>query len=197
MYFLVKCRRNLFLMRFWSVRFCRDSLLIKTMWKAIFQNKLTIYKTNLPSFVQKIIKSRCYVDLSRRLRLKSHPKMAAWERLILTSDHFNRAIHSKEAQSYRDGLTKILKPQPCKLSFLEYYMKEFKCVLDVLINQFRDKMKSWCYGSYVMQVSLQQPMSEDQRRLAELFAIEVDQDVLSAEIEVFQLAEQAFWLGAK
>jgi hypothetical protein len=55
---------------------------IKTMWKAIFQNKLTIYKANLPSFVQKIIKRRCYVDLSRRLRLKCHPKMAAWERLI-------------------------------------------------------------------------------------------------------------------
>jgi hypothetical protein len=55
---------------------------IKTIWKAIFQNKLTIYKANLPSFVQKIIKSRCYVDLSRRLRQKSHPKMAAWERLI-------------------------------------------------------------------------------------------------------------------
>jgi hypothetical protein len=55
---------------------------IKTMWKAIFQNKPTIYKANLPSFVQKIIKSRCYVDLSRRLRLKSHPKMATWERLI-------------------------------------------------------------------------------------------------------------------
>jgi hypothetical protein len=52
------------------------------MWKAIFQNKLTIYKANLPSFVQKIIKSRCYVDLSRRLWQKSHPKMAAWERLI-------------------------------------------------------------------------------------------------------------------
>jgi hypothetical protein len=33
-------------------------------------------EVNLPSFVQKIIKSRCYVDLSRRLRLKSHPKMA-------------------------------------------------------------------------------------------------------------------------
>jgi hypothetical protein len=26
------------------------------MWKAIFQNKLTIYKANLPSFVQKIMK---------------------------------------------------------------------------------------------------------------------------------------------
>ena len=52
--------------------------------RAIFQNKLTIYKANLPSFIQKIIKSRCYVDLSRRLQLKSHPKMAAWERLILT-----------------------------------------------------------------------------------------------------------------
>jgi hypothetical protein len=55
---------------------------IKTMWKAIFQNKLTIYKANLPSFVQKIIKSRCYVDWSPRLRLKCHPKIAAWERLI-------------------------------------------------------------------------------------------------------------------
>ena len=52
------------------------------MWKAIFQNKLTFYKANLPSFVQKMIKSRRYVDLSCRLRLKSHPKMAAWERLI-------------------------------------------------------------------------------------------------------------------
>jgi hypothetical protein len=40
---------------------------IKTMWKAIFQNKLTIYKANLPSFVQKITKSRCYADLSYRL----------------------------------------------------------------------------------------------------------------------------------
>jgi hypothetical protein len=59
---------------------------IKTMWRAIFQNKLTIYKANLPSFVQKIIKSRCnYVDLFRRLRLKSHPKMAAWETLIQLS----------------------------------------------------------------------------------------------------------------
>jgi hypothetical protein len=55
---------------------------IKTMWKAIFQNKLTTYKANLPSFVKTIIKSGCYVDLSRRLRLKCHPKMAAWERLI-------------------------------------------------------------------------------------------------------------------
>jgi hypothetical protein len=55
---------------------------IRTMWKAIFQNKLTIYKANLQSFIQKIIKSRCYVDLSHRLRLKSHPK---WERLIKQS----------------------------------------------------------------------------------------------------------------
>jgi hypothetical protein len=37
---------------------------------------------NLPSFVKKIIKSHCYGDLSRRLRLKNHPKMAAWEMLI-------------------------------------------------------------------------------------------------------------------
>jgi hypothetical protein len=35
--------------------------------KAIFQNKLTIYKEKLPSFVQKIIKSRCYVRLAPSL----------------------------------------------------------------------------------------------------------------------------------
>jgi hypothetical protein len=63
---------------------CLPMQTIKTMWKAIFQNKLTIYKANLPSFIQNIIKSRCYVDLSRRLRLKCHPKMAVWERLIKT-----------------------------------------------------------------------------------------------------------------
>ena len=51
---------------------------IKTMWKTLFQNRLNIiYKANLPSFVQKIIKSCCYVHLSRWLRLKCHPKMAA------------------------------------------------------------------------------------------------------------------------
>jgi hypothetical protein len=44
---------------------------IKTMGKAIFQNKLIIYKANLPSFVQKIIKSRCYVDLSRKMPPKN------------------------------------------------------------------------------------------------------------------------------
>jgi hypothetical protein len=43
-----------------------QTIIIKTMWKTIFQNKLTIYKANLPSFVQKIIKSRVYEDLSRR-----------------------------------------------------------------------------------------------------------------------------------
>jgi hypothetical protein len=36
------------------------------MSKAIFQNKLTIFKANLPSFMQKIIKSRYYVGLPRR-----------------------------------------------------------------------------------------------------------------------------------
>jgi hypothetical protein len=50
--------------------------------QTIFQNKLTIYKANLLSFVQKYIKTHCYVDLSRRLWLKCHPKMVAWERLI-------------------------------------------------------------------------------------------------------------------
>jgi hypothetical protein len=49
-------------------------------WTTLIE--IAVYKANLPSFVQKIIKSRCYVDLSPRFRQKSHPKMAAWERLI-------------------------------------------------------------------------------------------------------------------
>jgi hypothetical protein len=39
---------------FWVASNSRQPMqTIKTMWKAIFQNKLTIYKANLPSFVQK------------------------------------------------------------------------------------------------------------------------------------------------
>jgi hypothetical protein len=45
------------------------------MWKAIFQNKLTIYKANLPSFLQKIIKIICYVDLSQHKELKRQGKL--------------------------------------------------------------------------------------------------------------------------
>ena len=47
------------------------------MWKAICQNKLTIYKANLPSFVKKIIKSRCYVDLPRSENWKATQKLMA------------------------------------------------------------------------------------------------------------------------
>jgi hypothetical protein len=51
-----------------------------SMWKAIFQNKLTIYKANLPSFVQKNMKSRCYVDLSRRQTAeKPHKNGGVWK----------------------------------------------------------------------------------------------------------------------
>jgi hypothetical protein len=68
------------------------------MWKAIFQNKLTIYKAIYHHSSKKIIKSRCYVDLSRRLRVKSHPKMAAWERLIGCKDRLgslSRFLHKR------------------------------------------------------------------------------------------------------
>jgi hypothetical protein len=103
-------------------------------------------------------------------------------------DHSNQAIHSKEAQSYRDGLTKILKPQSCKLSFLDYYMKEFKLVLwmfsSISLEIKRNRHLMLWLVRYTCAI-IQQPVSEDLRRLAELFAIEIDQDVLSAEIEVF------------
>ena len=52
------------------------------MWKAIFQNKLSIYRVNLPSYTHKIIKCRRYVVLRSQDWQKSTPKMAAWERLI-------------------------------------------------------------------------------------------------------------------
>jgi hypothetical protein len=54
----------------------------KTVWKAIFQNKLTIYIANLPIIRPKNYNKSLLVDFSRRLRLKSHP-----ERLILP--HFS------------------------------------------------------------------------------------------------------------
>ena len=52
------------------------------MWKATFQNKLTIYRVNLPSYTHKIIKCRRHVVLRSQDWQKSTPKMAAWERLI-------------------------------------------------------------------------------------------------------------------
>jgi hypothetical protein len=47
---------------------------IKTMWKAIFQNKLTIYKANLPSFVQKIIKKSLLCKLISQTSVEKPPK---------------------------------------------------------------------------------------------------------------------------
>ena len=76
---------------------------IKTMWKAIFQNKLTIHKANLPSFVKKIIiKTRCYVDLFRRPLLKCHSKMAAWERLVVVNLLFINMAYSKTCIILKD-----------------------------------------------------------------------------------------------
>jgi hypothetical protein len=61
---------------------------IKTMWKAIFQNKLTIHSQSKFTIIRpKNYKKSllCAGLISHWLRLKSHPKMAAWERLI--SEH--------------------------------------------------------------------------------------------------------------
>ena len=63
---------------------------IKTMWKAIFQNKLTIYKANLPSFAQKIIKSRCYSDThtsAEMLPKNGGVRKANWVRRFLYVRH--------------------------------------------------------------------------------------------------------------
>jgi hypothetical protein len=47
---------------------------IKTMWKAIFQNKLTIYKANLSSFVKKIIKKSLLCGLISQTSAEMPPK---------------------------------------------------------------------------------------------------------------------------
>jgi hypothetical protein len=47
---------------------------IKTMWKAIFQNKLTIYKANLPSFVQKNYKKSLLCGLIAQTSAEMPPK---------------------------------------------------------------------------------------------------------------------------
>ena len=60
--------------QFWHLILVNQCKQLKQCEKQFFQNKLTIYKA---SFVKKIINSRCYVDLSRRLWLKRHPKMMA------------------------------------------------------------------------------------------------------------------------
>jgi hypothetical protein len=44
------------------------------MWKAIFQNKLTIYKANLPSFVQKNYKKSLLCGLISQTSAEMPPK---------------------------------------------------------------------------------------------------------------------------
>ena len=74
--------------------------------------------------------------------------------------------------------------------FRQYYRKEFKCVLDVLITQFRDKMQptldviSPIVG--VLQIPLQVPSSKNTQKLVRMFPSEVDAEVFQAEFEVFK-----------
>ena len=74
--------------------------------------------------------------------------------------------------------------------FHQYYRKEFKCVLDVLISQFRDKMQPTLDATapiaHALQVPLHEPSPEMIQKLTEMFPSDVDPDVLEAELEVFR-----------
>ena len=75
-------------------------------------------------------------------------------------------------------------------TFHQYYRKEFKCVLDVPISQFRDKMQPTLDATapiaHALQVPLHEPSPEMTQKLTEMFPSDVDPDVLEAELEVFR-----------
>ena len=75
-------------------------------------------------------------------------------------------------------------------TFLQYYRKEFKCILDVLISQFWDKMQPTLDATapiaHALQVPLHEPSPEMIQKLAEIFPSDVDPCVLEAELEVFR-----------
>ena len=76
------------------------------------------------------------------------------------------------------------------LDFRQYYRKEFKCVLDVLITQNREKMQSTLDViapiAGVLQNPLQEPSFENTQKLVEMFPSDVDAHVFQAEFEVFK-----------
>jgi hypothetical protein len=75
-------------------------------------------------------------------------------------------------------------------TFYQYYRKEFKGVLDVLISQFRDKMQPTLNViapiAHALQVPLHEPSPEIIQKLAEMFPNDMDAGVLEAELEVFK-----------
>jgi hypothetical protein len=72
-------------------------------------------------------------------------------------------------------------------TFYQYYTKEFKCVLDVLILQFRDKMQPTLDViapiAHALQVPLHKPLPEIIQKLAEMFPNDVDADISVAKDE--------------
>ena len=70
------------------------------------------------------------------------------------------------------------------------FRQEFKCVLDVLITQFREKMQPTldviAHIAGVLQNPLQEPSFENTQKLVEMFPSDVGAHVFQAEFEVFK-----------
>jgi hypothetical protein len=89
------------------------------MWKAIFQNKLTIYDANLPSFVH-------------HLSLLRAKKMAAWERLI----RMIRTWQTRELYTPREISL-------CDVAYLTDHVKTYcsSCFLPILVTIKQNALK--------------------------------------------------------
>ena len=75
------------------------------------------------------------------------------------------------------------------LDLYQFFGKEFKCVLDVLITEFKEKIQPTldiiAPLSRLLQLPLQQALPTDIKAVAEMIPSNVDCEVLAAELEVF------------
>ena len=75
------------------------------------------------------------------------------------------------------------------LDLYQFFRKEFKCVLDVLVTQLREKMQPTLDViaplSRILQCPLHEALPADIKTVAEMMPGNVDSEVLAAELEVF------------
>ena len=75
------------------------------------------------------------------------------------------------------------------LDLFQFFRKKFKCVLDVLVTQLREKMQPTldiiAPLSRILQCPLHEALPADRKAVAEMMPGNVDSEVLAAELEVF------------
>ena len=75
------------------------------------------------------------------------------------------------------------------LDLYQFFQKEFKCILDVLVSQLREKMQPTlgiiAPSSCILQCPLHEALLADIKAVAEMMPGNVDSEVLAAELEVF------------